>query len=320
VRLAALAGLAAAVGTDHVAFWMIAAAAFVEGAGTAVFGAAQPGALRAVVPSAQLPAAISVRTGREAVVQLAGPPLGGALFALGRAVPFAADATSYLCSTAAVVAMRTPFQGVRDPATGSLRSRLGEGARFLWGQPFLRTTALLFGVGNFIGPGLVLVILVIGRRQGLSAAGVGALVATFGAALLAGSVVSPLVRRALPVRSILVLELWTGPLCAAFLLRPSVYVLVASIVPTALVVPSTDSVVHGLRIAMTPDRLLGRAESVRTTISLLAAPVGPLLAGVLLGAVSERATVAVFAAAAVVLAVWGTLSPSIRSAPALDDL
>jgi hypothetical protein len=94
----------------------------------------------------------------------------------------------------------------------------------------------------------------------------------------------------------------------------------ASILPTALAIPSTDSVVHGYRIAMTPDRLLGRAESVRSTISLLIAPLGPLAAGVLLGSVSERATIAVFAAFALVLAVWGTLSPSIRTAPGLDEL
>jgi len=36
--------------------------------------------------------------------------------------------------------------------------------------------------------------------------------------------------------------------------------------------------------------------------------------------VSARATIAVFAAVGVVLAVWGTVSPSIRSAPSLDDL
>jgi hypothetical protein len=71
---------------------------------------------------------------------------------------------------------------------------------------------------------------------------------------------------------------------------------------------------------MTPDRLLGRSESVRSTISLLIAPLGPLTAGVLLGTVSARATIAVFAAFGLVLAVWGTLSPSIRSAPRLAEL
>ena len=89
---------------------------------------------------------------------------------------------------------------------------------------------------------------------------------------------------------------------------------------TALAIPSTDSVVHGYRIAMTPDRLLGRAESVRSMISLLIAPLGPLIAGVLLSTASARATIGLFAAVGLVLAVWGTLSPSIRTAPSLDDL
>jgi hypothetical protein len=116
------------------------------------------------------------------------------------------------------------------------------------------------------------------------------------------------------------LELWTWLGCAVFLVRPTVYVLTVGILPTALTIPSTDSVVHGYRIAMTPDRLLGRAESVRSMISLLIAPLGPLAAGVLLGAFSERATIALFAAFGLVLAVWGTLSPSIRAAPDLDEL
>jgi hypothetical protein len=45
-----------------------------------------------------------------------------------------------------------------------------------------------------------------------------------------------------------------------------------------------------------------------------------LLAGFLLEAVSARATVAVFAAWMLGLAVYGTLSPSIRKAPSLDEL
>jgi hypothetical protein len=40
----------------------------------------------------------------------------------------------------------------------------------------------------------------------------------------------------------------------------------------------------------------------------------------LLDAVSERATIAVFAAFGLALALWGTLSPSIRAAPSLDEL
>jgi hypothetical protein len=254
------------------------------------------------------------------VVRLAGPPLGGALFGLARALPFLVDAVSYAFSTLSLLAMRTPFQEEREPQLASLRSRLGEGFRFVWSQPFLRACALLFGLGNFIGPGVLFAVVVIGKQQGLTGGEVGALIAAFGACLLLGSLVSPLVRSRLPVRAVLVLELWTWVGCAVFLVWPSVYVLTAGILPTALAIPSTDSVVHGYRIAMTPDRLLGRAESVRSMISLLIAPLGPLIAGVLLSTASARATIGLFAAVGLVLAVWGTLSPAIRTAPSLDEL
>jgi hypothetical protein len=320
VRALAIGSLAAALLADRAAFWAIVVVAFVEGAGTALFSAAHGGALRGVVPARQLPAAVAAQTGRQAAVQVVGPPLGGALFGLTRALPFVVDAVSYAFSSLSLLAMRTPFQEPRGVDRAPLRSRLAEGFRFLWGQPFLRTCALLFGLANFLGPGLLLAVVVIGTEQGLTGGGVGVLVAAFGVCLLVGSFLSPVVRRSLPIRAILVLELWTWLGCVAFLVWPDVYVLAISLLPTALAIPSTDSVVHGYRIAMTPDRILGRAESIRSTISLLVAPLGPLAAGALLGAVSDRATIAVFAAVALVLALWGTLSPSIRGAPSLDDL
>jgi MFS family permease len=320
VRVLAIGSLAATILLDRVAFWQVVVVAFVEGSGTALFTAARPGALRAVVPTQQLPAAASVESGRGAVVQLGGPPLGGALFGIARAIPFLVDAVSYGFSTLSLLAMKTPFQEDREPHHASVRTRLAEGLRFVWGRPFLRTCALLFGLTNFIGPGVLFAVVVIAKEQGLSSGEVGALVAAFGACLLLGAIASPLVRRLLPVRAVLLLELWTWIGCAGFVLWPNVYVLVACILPTALAIPSTDSVVHGYRIAMTPDRLLGRAESATSTIALLIAPLGPLVAGILLGAGSARAAIAVFAVAGLVLALWGTLSPSIRTAPSLDEL
>ena len=319
LRLAALAALGAAVLTHHVALWAIALVAFVEGSGSAVFAAAQGGALRGVVAPTQLPAAAATQTGRQAAVQLAGPPLGGALFGLGRALPFLVDAGSYLASTVSLLAMRTPFQEERQRDPAPLRRRITEGFRFLWGHPYLRTTALLLGVGNFIGPGVLLAIVVIGRRQGLSPGALGGLVAVFGASVLVGAVISPAIRRALAPRAVLLLELWTATACGLFLVWPNVYVLAASIVPTAVVIPSSDAVVHGYRIAMTPDRLLGRSESARILMSLALSPLGPLTAGLLLE-VSARAAIALFTAVALGVAVWGTASRALRAAPRLEEL
>ena len=159
---------------------------------------------------------------------------------------------------------------------------------------------------------MFLVLVVVGTSQGLSGGEIGLLLAIFGAATLVGSLASPLFRRVLSVRAILLLELWTWLGTWIFVIWPNTYVLLAVMLPFGVAAPVTDSVVVGYQVAITPDRLLGRVESVRANIALLIAPLGPLVAGLLLGAVSARATVAFFALFGLVLALWGTLSPAIR--------
>jgi MFS family permease len=320
VRAAAVAALGIAIVADALSFWLIPVVAFVEGCGSLVFRAAQAGAVRAVVPARQLPAAEGAQQARGAAMGLAGPPVGGVLFGLGRAVPFLADAVSYVFSIVSLAAMRTPFQEVREIDTARLRTQIAEGFRFLWSHPFLRTCAFLWGLGNFAFPGVLLVIVVVGRRQGLSGGEIGALFAVFSAFLLIGSLVSPLFRRLFSMRTILFIELGTWLVSSVFLIWPNVYVLTAAILPQAVAMPVTDSAVTGYRIAVTPDRLVGRVESVRSNIALLISPLGPLVAGLLLESVSARATIGVFVAFALVLALWGWLSPSIRNAPSLGEL
>ena len=315
LRLVTMAALAGVIVSGALVFWMIPLAAFVEGTGGSFFQAAQSGALRAVVPADQLPAAINVVTGRAAAVNVAGPPIGGALFGLARSLPFLVDAASYAFSTLSLVAMRTPFQEEREADSARLREQLLEGFRFLWHHPFLRTTTLVFAPLGFVALGYTLAVVVIAEQQGLSGAVVGALVASFGAGVLVGSAISPRVRRALPTRAVLLLELWMWPIPLLFLVWPNVYVLAASLLPAALAVPSTDSVVLGYQLALTPDRLVGRVGSVFRTIVLLVAPIGPLVAGFLLGQTSPRLAVACFVAVALVAAAVATFSPALRSVP-----
>ena len=84
-------------------------------------------------------------------------------------------------------------------------------------------------------------------------------------------------------------------------------------------IPSTDSVVLGYQLALTPDRLVGRVGSVFRTIVLLVAPVGPLVAGFLLGETSPRLAVGFFVGVALLAAVVGMLSPALRAVPSLGD-
>ena len=320
VRACAMATLAALVITGAVAFWMIVVLAFVESSFGTLFNIAQTAALRSVVETRQLADAAGVVEARRAAVRLGAPPLGGALFTVARGLPFLVDAISFAASTAALLLMRVPFQQAREADTSRIRERLAEGFGYLWRHPFLRTTAFVYGLGNILFPGVVLVMVVVARRQGLSGAQIGLLFTVFGLATLVGSLASPLHRRFLGVRTILLLELWTWTGAWVFVAWPSVYALLAVLVPFGLCAPVTDSVVVGLMTAMTPDRLLGRVESARLTIAVAAAPLGPLAAGFLLDAVSARVTVAAFALLGLVLALWGTLSPAIREAPSLDAL
>jgi predicted MFS family arabinose efflux permease len=318
-RAAALAALALVVAFDPV-YWPIPLLAFAEGTGDAFFGASAPGATRAVVPIEALPAAVSVQQGRSAAVGVAGPPLGGVLFGVGRALPFLADAVSYAFSFAALLAMLTPFQQPRERRRMRLRAQLAEGFRFLWSQPFLRATAFLYAVGNFTIPAYLFVLVVVGRRHALTGGEIGVLLAVFSAFVFLGSLLSPAVSNRLSVRTIVLLELYTGLGALVYVAWPNVYVLTAGLLPQAIVLPITDSVVIGRRIAMTPDRLLGRVEAVRTTLARTAQPLGPLVAGLLLGAVSGRATVAVLGVLTAGLAVCGTASRALRSPPALAEV
>ena len=320
VRATAMLVLVVALASGHASYTLLALVAVGEGAGNAVFFAASAGSLPAVVAPAQLPAAIAARTARQATAALLGPPLGGALFAVARVLPFAVDVASYAASTISLLFIRTPFHVAAARDERSIRLRLTEGARFLWGQPFLRDCALLFGVGNFMLPGLLLTLVVLASREGLSSAEIGLLVALFGVSILLGSTLAGRVRRRFSARVIIRIEFWSSLTCVAFFVWPHAVVLALCLVPTGLAIPSTNSVVHAYSLALTPDRLRGRVESVRLTLSQLITPFGPLVAGVLLTSSTPRVTVLVFVACGVILAAGSTWLPSIRSAPEIEDL
>jgi MFS family permease len=317
LRAVAIGVLAVSLIAFDTPFWVIACIAFIEGTGTAIFGAASPGAVRAVVPTEQLPEAAGATSGRAAAVRIIGPPIGGSLYEVARSLPFVVDAVSYAFSTISLLLMRVRFEEQRERQTASIRARAREGMEFIWSQPFVRITCFLYGLLNFTGPGLLFCIVVIGQAQGLRGGALGLLTALFAVGVLVGSFISPALRRVVSVRAVLLLEVWCWAGCGIFLVWPSVYVLAASLVPVGLAIPSTDSVVNGYRIAITPDRLLGRSESVRNAISLSISSISPLVAGLLLQHTTPRWTIAFFTAWALALALWGTRSAVLRVPPEL---
>jgi MFS family permease len=253
------------------------------------------------------------------IVRLAGPPAGGALFGVGAAVPFVADLVSYAFSTVSLLAMRTPFQQRRERADTHVLAEAAEGVRFVWANPFLRLTTLMLLLGNFSASGVQLAIVVLAKQHHIASAGVGALVALIGATTLLGATASPLVRRFLSPRAILLSEFWASLALVSFVARPSVYVLAAAFAFQAFFFANTDSAVRAYWYAVTPDRLIGRVPTAMGNVMVLVLPLGPLAAGLLIEKVSPRAAIALFLGVVLVAAVSGTLSRSTREVPAIPE-
>lgn len=320
VRVAGMTSIVVALALGKLTFAQVVVVAFLEGSAFVFFNIAEVGAVRSVVPAQQLPDAFAAEQARFSVVTLAGPPLGGALFGLGRSLPFLADAVSYVFSIGSLAWMRTPFQQQRERDTAPLREQIREGISWLWSHRYLRTSAFIFAGDNFVFQAIFLVFIVTARRHGISSGLIGVLIATFGTAALLGSLVSPRASKVLSIRTIMLLNQWLNGLFVLYLFIPSPYTLVACVLPVAFVGPWLNAVIIGYRTAVTPDHLIGRVSSVARNIALLAQPLGPLAAGLLLAAFSPRLTVLVLACMCGALALFSTLSPSIRNSPSLDEL
>lgn len=318
-RAVAVGTLVAALLVHHVSFWHIVVVSFVEGSGGVFFGAGRSGVFKSVVPATQLAAAASTEEARLSIVRLAGPPAGGALFGVGRVVPFVADVVSYAFSTLSLLAMRTPFQERRERSDTHMVAEALEGLGFVWRSPFLRLTTLMLMLGNFSAAGVQLAIVVLARQHGLTGARVGTLVALVGATTLLGATASPVVRRVLSPRAILLSEFWASLALVSFLVWPSVYVLAVAFAVQAFFFANTDAAVRTYWYAMTPDRLIGRVPSAMGNVMVLAMPLGPLAAGFLIENVSPRAAIGLFLGVVLTAATAGTLSKSTRDVPAVPD-
>jgi hypothetical protein len=311
----ALGLLATAVLTHHARFWMILVVAFVDTSAAVVFRAGNSGAFKAVVPQTQLADAASASMGRMSVVRLTGPPAGGALFGLARGLPFLVDAISYAFSTASLLLMRTRFQEKREPGA---RPRFREGAIYFWRIPFLRATIGMIAASNLAATGVPIAVIILAHRHGLSSAAIGGFVALQGVALLAGSLLSPLLRRIFPMRAILLSEFWMALIYASFIVYPSVYVLAVAISLHAFWFPNTDSAMTAYSYTLIPDHLLGRTMAASNMLRAASTPLGPLAAGLLLADASPRLAVLALAAPVVVAALLGTASRALRDLPSLD--
>jgi MFS family permease len=315
IRALALASIPVALAIGEVPFGLIVLVAFIDGTGFVVTYVAERGALRQLVAPDQLGEAVARNESRVFGAMLAGPPLGGLLFGLGQAIPFLTDALSYAGSTITKLLIKSDFQEVRaDSAPRNAR----EGLRWIWERPFFRFCSLLFAGSNPIFSGLYLLIVVLAKAHGASAALIGAMLGIAAGGGLLGALLAPRLQRRLSPRLVLVGENWVIALAIPLLLVAHNALLLGVILAAAeLVTPVTNSIVVSFRVALTPDRLQGRVQAASTLISFSAGWLGPLLVGYMLERAGSTATILTLSGWAAVLAIGATMSRSFRHPPDL---
>lgn len=315
-RGVALASVVAALALGEPPFAQLVAVAFVEGALFILSTTTQTAVVPRVVPPEQLPTALSQNEARERGAYLAGQPLGGVLFDLGRAVPFLVDALTYVASLFTVLLIRTDLDGERRPTAGNMRAEALEGITWLWRQRFLRAAALLVAASNALFTALVLVLIVRAGDAGASASAIGIMAGLGGLGGLLGSFVAPPFQRRFAGRTIVVGANWVWALLLPLmLLTTEPYALGAVFAAMAFVGPLWNVVLGAYVYALVPAGLLGRVTSAETLVAYGAMPLGSLGAGFLLESLGSDGALAVLAAAMLAVALAASVAPAIRRAP-----
>ncbi|MDX6450743.1 MAG: hypothetical protein QOH16_792 [Gaiellaceae bacterium] len=311
-RAAASASLALALAFGSFHLWHVLIVAFLEGSLGTLFGPAESAAVRRVVAPEQRREAVALNASRAQLPGLIGPPLGGALLSASRALPFVADAISYVGSLIAVLFVRTPL---RDPPHDHDDTQsIFEGIRWLWRRPFLRALLVWMGLGALAFGGIGLVILVLARSRGASSLELGVMFAIMAVGSVAGALATPRLIQRFSGRTLVVALAWTLA-GSMFLLLPahSPYLIGVLGAVANFLTPSVGAVLFSTIAADAPDHLQGRTTAGAIQISSMPAPLAPLAAGLLLGGIGARETVFVYGAFLVAIAILATTSPGLKA-------
>ncbi|MFF4257996.1 MFS transporter [Streptomyces sp. NPDC001663] len=318
VRGLLVAAFAVAVALGHASIALLIGLAFVLTTLQTLFDNASTALLPALVDREALGSANArLMTGQKIAGGLLGAPVVPLLIAAGAAVPFVADAATFLVAAALVATLRTeaPDQGTR-PAGSTLRREIAEGLRTLWRDRALRglctATALCnIGMGALIA---TLVILVTGWLDAGTAGYAAASTAYTVGGLAGGAVNRRITVRLGPMRAVLLAGLVQ---IGALVVMGSVRSLTAMMAALAVFgfmgmvwnVNTTTLMQH-----RTPADMLGRVSSAFRTLAVAGAPLGALLGGAVATAWGLN-TPALLTAAFFVLSVLALIPARKRDVP-----
>jgi MFS family permease len=268
--------------TGALSAWHLAAVLFGSSMVSAFVNPASGGALRAVVPAAQMANAMAVNQGRMAAVALFAGPVGGFLYGMAHVLPFAASVVGHAIEVVAISFVRKPLGGERSGRTHPLTD-LRDGLRFVGAVPLFRAVLVLITLLNLTSIALIVAINLELVRTGTDPRLIGLVDACAGVSMLAGAVVAgPIVQRTRVGRfGVLTIGVLVVAL-AVMALAPTYWVFVSMLAVGVFLYPALNAGFTGYLTVIIPDRMMGRAMSLLGLTGLIAAPAAPVVGSALL--------------------------------------
>jgi predicted MFS family arabinose efflux permease len=321
IRAMVTASVAIAWGLGHLTIAHLFLVAAALGAASPL-AAARTLVVRSVVPPAQLTQALTQDEVRTAAGGLAGPPLGGALLAVSRGLPFLMSALTFAIGLLSALIVRIPprdTSGEAGPAKAGEPASKSDGAlagiREIWHSPMIRAAVAMISVVNIGGEALFLAIVVLLSHQGASTRAIG--LAVTGAAvgnLLGAGLVGRLHRRIPPgVLLVLVSSMFVVilPLLAVPLGPWWVFgVLTVSM----LGVPAVRVLIDVLILRQVPDAHRGRTITALMTLMTIGVPFGTLAGGLSLQLLGAPATILAICGVTAIAVGIGLANKALRTA------
>jgi predicted MFS family arabinose efflux permease len=315
-RAIAIASIPIAIAFDVLTLTQIYVVSLVEGSLFVFFNIAEVAALPRVVTQAQLPQAAAWNEAGFGVANIVGPSFGTVLYqAFGRSVPFIADAVTYVASIVSLMRIKTPFHTERTAATRSLRAEVVEGLRWLWGNPLIRYMAFLTGGFNLINAATPLIIIVLAKQMGATDGAIGVIFSAAGIGGILGSLVGGQIQRRFTFGQVIITVTWISALLfPLYAIVPSYFLLAVVCGAFYFLGPIYNVVQFSYRLALIPDRLQGRVNSVFRLLAFGFMPIGAALSGVLIEHFGATIAVLMFTAVMLLLAIATMSNSHVRNA------
>ncbi|HEX9034533.1 MAG TPA: MFS transporter [Streptosporangiaceae bacterium] len=314
------AGIAVALWLEVLSLPILLAAAVLLGAGRSLVSAARLLLVRAVVPKEQLTAALTQDEVRISGAELAGPPLGGALYGvrvLGHVMPFVFTAVSFALSLVSAAIVRVPDRKAGtasspgQPGSPGDRSGMLVGIQAIWRNPALRAGMTLLAIVNAVGVSLNLIAVVILRAESVRPAMIGVALAGTAVGGLAGA---PLVRPLHKLRPgvlLIVACAFEIPLMALIAVPYGPWWMAGILFAASLGVPAMRVLIDVLILRQAPEEERGRIVGAVLTMLGAGMPAGLAIGGLLLQYLPAQAAMLVMTGLLTVGVLYSAAKPQL---------